>query len=43
MEMRRLGDSDLRSIYRYARSVPPVHRDTGPTSRQPGSFTIEGE
>lgn len=35
----RLSDVDLRSIYRYIHGLPAVHRDTGPTSRVPGTFT----
>jgi len=27
---RRLSDDDLRAIYRYLKTVPPVHRDVGP-------------
>ena len=27
---RRLSDDDLRAIYRYIKTVPPVHRDVGP-------------
>ena len=37
----RLSDADLRSIHRYLRSLPPVHRNTGPPVRAPGSFTPE--
>ncbi len=36
----RLSDGDLRSIYRYLHSLPPIHRDTGPPVRAPGSFTV---
>jgi mono/diheme cytochrome c family protein len=39
----RLSDDDLRSIYRYLRSLPPIHRNTGPPVRAPGSFTVEEE
>jgi mono/diheme cytochrome c family protein len=35
---RRLSTNDLRSIYRYLRTVPAIHRDNGPTSRTIGSF-----
>jgi hypothetical protein len=35
-------DSDLRSIYRYLRSLPPVHNDVGPGYRKIGSFTPSG-
>jgi len=28
---RRLSDDDLRAIYRYLKTVPPVHRDVGPS------------
>lgn len=34
----RLTDDDLRSVYRYLRSLPPVRRDVGPTRRARGSF-----
>ena len=29
-------DEDLRSIYRYLRSLPPVKHDVGPTYRKAG-------
>ncbi len=32
---------DLRSVYRYLRSLPPVHNDVGPTYRKIGSWTPE--
>lgn len=35
----RMDDSDMRSVYRYLRSLPPVERDVGPTYRKQGSFT----
>ncbi len=38
----RMSDADLRSLYRYIRSLPAIHRDTGPPVRAPGSFTVEG-
>ena len=31
-----MTDSDLRSVYRYLRSLPPVDRDVGPTYRDAG-------
>lgn len=37
----RMTDSDLRSIYRYLRTVPPVANDVGPTYRKVG-WTPEG-
>lgn len=33
-----ITDSDLRSIYRYLKTVPPVEVDTGPVYRKIGSF-----
>ena len=33
---RQMTDDDLRSIYRFLRSLPPVDRDTGPTYREAG-------
>lgn len=38
----RLSDGDLRSLYRFLRSLPPIHRNSGPPVRAPGSFTVEG-
>ena len=32
----RMDDSDLRSIYRYLRTLPPVENDVGPTYRDAG-------
>lgn len=32
----RMSESDLRSIYRYLRSLPPVDHDVGPTYRKQG-------
>lgn len=32
----RMTESDLRSIYRYLRSLPPIDRDTGPSYRDIG-------
>jgi hypothetical protein len=29
----RMTDDDLRAIYRYLRSLPPVHNETGPSIR----------
>lgn len=29
----RMSDDDLRAIYRYLRSIPPVHNETGPSIR----------
>lgn len=34
----RMTDDDLRSIYRYLRTVPPASRATGPTRRLRGSW-----
>ncbi len=34
-----MTDTDIRSIYRYLRSLPPSPRMTGPTVRKVGSFT----
>lgn len=34
----RLSDGDLRSIYRYIRSLPAIHHDNGPGWREAGSF-----
>lgn len=34
-----MTDADLKSIYRFLRTVPPVEKDTGPTYRKIGSFT----
>jgi hypothetical protein len=31
-------ESDLRSVYRYLKSLPPVDNDVGPTYREIGSF-----
>lgn len=31
-------ESDLRSVYRYLKSLPPVDHDTGPVYREIGSF-----
>ena len=36
----RMSDGDLRSLYRYVRSLPAIHRDTGPPVRARGSFTV---
>ncbi|MCK6528432.1 cytochrome c [Myxococcota bacterium] len=33
-----MTDADLRSIYRYLKTVPPVDRDTGPGYREIGSW-----
>jgi hypothetical protein len=33
---RDISDSDLRSIYRYLKSLPPVDRDRGPSYRKAG-------
>jgi mono/diheme cytochrome c family protein len=33
-----MTDVDLRSIYRYLRSLPPVHNDLGPTYRKKGTW-----
>jgi mono/diheme cytochrome c family protein len=33
-----LTENDVRSIYRYLRTVPPVAHNTGPTYRKAGSF-----
>lgn len=35
-----ITDSDLRSIYRYLRSLPPSPRATGPTVRPVGSYAM---
>ena len=35
----RMPESDIRSIWAYLRSVPPIHRVTGPSRREAGSFT----
>lgn len=35
----RMPESDVRSIWAYLRSVPPIHRITGPSRREAGSFT----
>jgi hypothetical protein len=35
-----MTEVDLRSIYRYLRSLPPSGRVTGPPVRQVGSFTM---
>ena len=32
----RMTESDLRSIYRYLKSLPPVDKDTGPSYRDVG-------
>lgn len=32
----RSSDEDLRSIYRYLRSLPPIHNETGPSVRPKG-------
>lgn len=32
----RMSESDLRSIYRYLRSLPPIDHDVGPTYRKQG-------
>jgi hypothetical protein len=29
--LKRMSETDLRAIFRYLRSLPPVHRDNGPT------------
>lgn len=34
----RLSESDLRSVYRYLHSLPPIDHDGGPTWRKAGSF-----
>ncbi len=34
----RMTEEDVRSIYRYLRTLPPVERNTGPPYRQAGSF-----
>ncbi len=34
----RMNEDDLRSIYRFLKSVPPVKRSTGPTRRARGSW-----
>lgn len=34
----RMTDDDLRSIYRYLKTVPPANRATGPTRRPRGSW-----
>lgn len=36
-----MTDADLRSVYRYLRTLPPVDNDTGPTWRKIG-WTAEG-
>lgn len=33
-----MTDVDIRSIYRYLRSLPPVHNDLGPSYRKKGSW-----
>jgi mono/diheme cytochrome c family protein len=33
-----MTDNDLRSIYRYLRSLPPVHNDLGPVYRKKGTW-----
>lgn len=33
-QLSRMTDADLRSVYRYLRSLPPVDRDVGPTFRE---------
>jgi hypothetical protein len=30
----RMSDDELKAIYRYLRSLPPVHNDTGETVRR---------
>ena len=32
----RMTDDDLRAIYRYLKSVPPVDRDPGPSVQRKG-------
>ena len=32
----RMTDDDLRSVYRYLRSLPPVAHDTGPKVQRKG-------
>ncbi len=32
----RMTDADLRSIYRYLKSLPPIHNDNGPSYRDVG-------
>jgi hypothetical protein len=34
----RMTEEDVRSIYRYLRTLEPVERDTGPAHRVRGSF-----
>jgi hypothetical protein len=34
----RMTEEDLRSIYRFLRSLDPVEHQTGPTYRPKGSF-----
>lgn len=35
----RMPETDVRSIWAYLRSLPPIHRATGPSRREAGSFT----
>jgi mono/diheme cytochrome c family protein len=35
-QVARMTDADLRSVYRYLRSLPPVDQDVGPTFRPAG-------
>jgi mono/diheme cytochrome c family protein len=37
-----MTDADLRSVYRYLRTLPPVDRDVGPTYRKAGWRPPEG-
>ena len=36
---RRMTEDDVRSVFRYLRSLPPVKNDVGPARRQVGSFS----
>ena len=31
---KRISETDLRAVYRYLRSLPPVNRDNGPTMQK---------
>ncbi len=35
----RMPETDVRSVWAYLRSLPPMHRATGPSRREAGSYT----
>ena len=37
-----MTESDVRSVYRYLRSLPPVDAELGPTYREIGSWPPPG-